>query len=681
MMRLWSLLVLVLIMLPSLARGQQFHQLWEFEDSYQPSDYSAAAFIKNECTVFVRSSMGEIPRIPNPQTVECIDSLGNSVWTYQLPDSEWSARSILATTDGFIYINFGYCILALTQDGQFVWRQNIQPDFNMREMRLFGDKLFVAGEDRSVPLQWKAIYFALDRHTGSSIYNRVLNNGQFGELKATVSHAYFRYDQPSNGSVVAKIDPENGNVVGQYEESVLRITRLTVDSQGMLYVGFNNGSSNWTLRKVNGSGTGSFPVIYSRTLPMSAGPICLSKGSLYTISYNGGAVNSVFFKINPTTGADVFSVAMSSWYETPVSMLSDKFGRLYVHWRWFFPNNSSTSVWSIDPATGNKLHTLWISSAGDPFPPDPSSSISFALNANAEMFFACGRENKYGVVARHFQTMEPQPDVYSVNAGETLSTNGDGVTANDRYVNTALTAVSLVTPPALGTLTLESNGEFTYDATGVPPGTQSFTYRLDRQSQTATQTATIAVQHGPFSLTLAKYVIAGQNSTLGTVRVSSPGPAQVVLLSDNSSLVSTPPSVTIPADQTSAAFRVQVQAVIATLNTTVFATLGALTRSVPLQLTPLVPTAMQFIPSSTVTGGAIVSCRVVINGVAGPDGRVLSIFDDSSFCQTPSQVMVPAGATSVTFEISTRRPPSLQVAKVTAAVSAGNCTATLRIVP
>lgn len=683
---LWRTVGLVLLMLPALSHGQQFHKLWQFDDVYRRSDFSAAAFIKNDRTVFVRSTVpDEEPWFPyNLQTVECFDAFGNSVWMYQMPDPGWSAKSILTTTDDRIYINFGYCILALNQDGQFVWRQNIPAGLDMRGMRIFGDKLFVVGEDRTDLQNRRATYFAFNRHTGNSVYSRLLlgpANSFYDEMKATVAHAFFKYEHPDGGSVVAKIDAATGDVVGSYWDPGRQIQRMTVDSQGMVYVGINKSSPlNWSLRKVNGSGTGSFTAAYDRTLPMHAGPICLSKGFLYTNSYGSGESYGTFFKIDPATGADVFSVEMTSAYEAPVSMSADKYGRLYMEWFHWRGGSGGGFIHSIDPATGERLHTASLSSYYDPTL-EPQSSTSFAFNSNAELFVASGRSNSYGRAARYIQTMEPQPDAYSVDAGEVLTTNGNGVTANDRYVSPSLTVVSLVTPPALGTLTLAANGEFTYDATGVPPGPQSFTYRVARQTVSATQTATIAVEHGPFSLTLAKYVIAGQNSTLGTVRVSSPGPARIVTLADNSSLVSTPSSVTIPANQTSAGFRVQVQAVIAQINTTVFATLGNVTRSVPLRLTPLVPTAMQFTPSSTVVGGNTVSCRVVINGVAGPNGRVLSIYDNSNYCETPTQVVVPAGATSVTFEIPTTHPTSLQQAKITAAVTAGSCTATLRIVP
>ena len=82
---------------------------------------------------------------------------------------------------------------------------------------------------------------------------------------------------------------------------------------------------------------------------------------------------------------------------------------------------------------------------------------------------------------------------------------------------------------------------------------------------------------------------------------------------------------------------------------------------------------LAFTPSD-LTGGTPTSCRVVINGVAGPGGRVLAIFDNSAYATTPSNVTVPPGATEVTFPIPTSAVSSIRVVTVTARVSAGEKT-------
>lgn len=184
-----------------------------------------------------------------------------------------------------------------------------------------------------------------------------------------------------------------------------------------------------------------------------------------------------------------------------------------------------------------------------------------------------------------------------------------------------------------------------------------------------------------FEFTLNKTQVAGQNSVQGTISVSvaSPSP-RVYTTYDNSSLVTTPPSVTLPGNSTLKNFQITVTAVISTINTTVYAKYGTITRSRPLALIPLIPTALAFTPSQ-VTGGQPVLCRVVVNGVAGPGGRVISVFDNSPHTTMPSTVTVPPGATQVIFNIATTAVTSSKTVTVTARVSAGEKTGNFKINP
>ncbi|MEQ1822036.1 MAG: hypothetical protein ABL949_05985 [Fimbriimonadaceae bacterium] len=184
-----------------------------------------------------------------------------------------------------------------------------------------------------------------------------------------------------------------------------------------------------------------------------------------------------------------------------------------------------------------------------------------------------------------------------------------------------------------------------------------------------------------FDLSLNKSSTAGQNSVLGTITMPGANPTDTVYTTyDNSSLVTTPPSVTVRAGALSRSFLISVTAITGTVTTTIYAKRGAVTRSRILTLTPLIPTAMSFTPNP-VTGGQAVSCRFVINGVAGPAGLVVSTTDNSIYATTPATVTVPAGATGVTFPITTLPVTSIKYVTVTARVSAGEKTGTFRINP
>jgi len=183
-----------------------------------------------------------------------------------------------------------------------------------------------------------------------------------------------------------------------------------------------------------------------------------------------------------------------------------------------------------------------------------------------------------------------------------------------------------------------------------------------------------------FEFVLNKTQVAGQNSVQGTISATPISSARVYTTYDNSSLVQTPASVTLAANASVKNFQITVTAVTSTINTTVYARRGSITISRPLALIPLVPTALAFTPSQ-VTGGQSVSCRVVINGVAGPGGRTIAVFDNSPNTTMPSTVVVPPGATQVIFNISTSAVSSQKTVLVTARVSAGEKTGTFRINP
>lgn len=184
-----------------------------------------------------------------------------------------------------------------------------------------------------------------------------------------------------------------------------------------------------------------------------------------------------------------------------------------------------------------------------------------------------------------------------------------------------------------------------------------------------------------FTFSLNKVTVAGQNSVQGTIALAETSASDTVFTTyDNSSLIMTPPSVTVAANQTSKSFQIKVQAVNSSINTTLFAKRLSVTRSRPLTLTPLIPTAIAFTPNP-VPGGNTVSCRIVVNGVAGPGGRIIAVFDNSPYTTMPSTVTVPPGATEVTFAIATTAVPSPQNALVTARVTAGEKAGILRIVP
>lgn len=189
------------------------------------------------------------------------------------------------------------------------------------------------------------------------------------------------------------------------------------------------------------------------------------------------------------------------------------------------------------------------------------------------------------------------------------------------------------------------------------------------------------VPNRSYSLTLNKSSVAGENSVLGTIARVQPNTVSTdFTVYDNSSLVLTPGKVTLPSLTTSKSFQIKVSPVNSSIATTIYAKQGSSIRSQVLTLLPLVPTALAFTPNPA-QGGSVVTGRVVINGVAGPGGRTISLFDNSVYAATPKAVTVPPGANQANFDIQTASVSSPQIVSVTARVSAGEKTGTFRLAP
>jgi len=86
------------------------------------------------------------------------------------------------------------------------------------------------------------------------------------------------------------------------------------------------------------------------------------------------------------------------------------------------------------------------------------------------------------------------PDSYTTNEDTALTVAAPGVLANDTDVDGNALTAALVTGPASGTLTLNTNGAFTYTPNANFNGTDSFTYRAnDGTTTSGPATVTITV--------------------------------------------------------------------------------------------------------------------------------------------------------------------------------------------
>ncbi|HXC48920.1 MAG TPA: N,N-dimethylformamidase beta subunit family domain-containing protein [Candidatus Sulfotelmatobacter sp.] len=176
------------------------------------------------------------------------------------------------------------------------------------------------------------------------------------------------------------------------------------------------------------------------------------------------------------------------------------------------------------------------------------------------------------------------------------------------------------------------------------------------------------------SLSLIPASVTGGNSSTGTATVSGPAPsggAQISLSSNNPGVAIVPSSVTIAAGATSATFNISTATVSASTAVTISAIYAGVTQSAGLTITPAPPpppklASLSLNPSSVVGGVQSSTGTVTLTGPAPAGGAQVSLSSSNGAASVPSSVLIPAGATSSTFQVST----SIVLVSTSAAISA-----------
>ena len=163
--------------------------------------------------------------------------------------------------------------------------------------------------------------------------------------------------------------------------------------------------------------------------------------------------------------------------------------------------------------------------------------------------------------------------------------------------------------------------------------------------------------------------IGGQSIT-GMVSLTGPAPASgaSVNLSSASPAASVPPTVTVPANATSANFSVSTAAVGVTTIGNITASFSGVTKTVNITIQPAGLTSLTLNPS-TVSGGSTVVGKVTLTGPAPTSGMAVTLTSNKSAqAQVPSKVIVPSGARSATFNITTTSVSRKSLVTITASL-------------
>lgn len=583
------------------------------------------------------------------------------------------ATDMRATTDGRTYIstNLGE-VICLDATGTQLWKYR-DPALNEKfsSLRVSGNSLWVVGT-RPITVgnttRSGTSYAKFDRLTGSKLHgsdlllsadSSIAESGVMIAGTATANFVLVKASGPAGGYLgLARMDLDSGALVAStFFLTNREPTALAVDSNNQVY------AVDGMLHKFDGNANPTITETWVR--PGSTGPVILSKGSIFT--RNGVQI------LKSTPSGDQSAVATVGFPETIEYIAADPEGKIYAMvwaYNYIYPEGLTAycKVLAFDPDTNQNLWTEVLN-------PGYEGYAALTTDAWGTVFASGG-----GKTVALYQYPIPRPDNYTLPGGRPFKVSAPGLMANDGYTDPYACNALKYVGPTHGYLSVNRDGSFVYTPKPGFIGQDSFQYEVVRGIFARTSTVNLIVEHAA-TLSLSKTEIAGQNALVGTIKLTNViASSAVITIQDDSTLVTTPASVTVPAGSLAKSFGIQVKPVNAALATTITATYNGVSQAVPLKLLPLIPTAIAFTPN-TVTGGAIVSAKVVMNGVAGAGGRTFAVRSSSAAAQPPATITIPAGQSSITFDIPTTTVDQTVLATIRVAATAGEKSATLRINP
>jgi chitinase len=251
-------------------------------------------------------------------------------------------------------------------------------------------------------------------------------------------------------------------------------------------------------------------------------------------------------------------------------------------------------------------------------------------------------------------------DAYSTYANTNLYQGAPGVLANDSDPGGASLTATLITVPIYGSVTLNSDGSFTYIPAINYTGNDRFDYAATNMAGSSSNaTATISVLPSVLlsSLVVSPTTVSGGATSTGTVTLSSPAPGEgiVVALGDNSSAAAVPANVTILGGTSSATFNITTTQVSSNTSATISAVYGTVTKTASLTITapPTLALTSVTVSPTSVRGRRSATGTVKLNAPAPSGGVLVTLSDNSIYASIPASVTIPSGSTSAAFTITT----------------------------
>ena len=157
--------------------------------------------------------------------------------------------------------------------------------------------------------------------------------------------------------------------------------------------------------------------------------------------------------------------------------------------------------------------------------------------------------------------------------------------------------------------------------------------------------------------------------------------ATVVTLTSDSALASVPSNVTVNVGDSGASFSVATGSVAASTTVHITATYNGVSRIVPLVVTPGIALSGFSLSSSSAAAGVYPVATLSLTSAAPAGGIVVSLISNNAAATTPSQVTIPAGSSSATFNVTTLAVGTSTAGTLVAVYNGVNLPANLTVTP
>jgi hypothetical protein len=309
-------------------------------------------------------------------------------------------------------------------------------------------------------------------------------------------------------------------------------------------------------------------------------------------------------------------------------------------------------------------------------------------------YLASTVEGSFTVVNSNIQSFTITPNVVDggVTAVGTVTLTAtappSGVVVNLTADQAGIVTLPDMDPNRAGSQIIVPSGASSVDfdlTTQVIPITKTVTITASR-SATDVKSATLTVNGAELAITIDPSSVVGGTSTQGTVTLSRPAGANpiVVTLGTSNTAVARPAvtTVTIPAGQSSASFVINTSGVATNTNVDITGSFDggvtvAATGTLEVRAVGVLDVAFN---TTSVRGGQTVSVTITLDSPALAGGTVVNLSaTNNQFTVLPASVRVPAGQTTFTFTLTTRRVSRNQLTTLTASAAGASDSASLLV--